>query len=345
MLRIRSSREGRVHSSTKQEPGVRPRRVYRVAAVLVATAALAACSRHFPTGGGYEMVGQPYVVNGHRYVPREDPNYSRVGYASWYGADFHGHTTANGEIYDMNRITAAHTTLPLPSYVRVTNLENNSSIVVRVNDRGPFHDGRIIDLSAHAADLLGMKTAGIARVRVEYVGPASLDGNDERMLMATYQAPGDRAMRIAYDPDTRTVSATSGGIFTRIAQNQNQDDTPPVYTPTAIAEGEDPLAGLLGYAGMPALTPAQQAAEAAATGNLPAGSDPVVVQIGVFSDLEQAHRVVAALRAYGAPMVEAVDGAAGPMFSVRLTTTADQAQASIDAAAAVGADGAYVVPG
>ncbi len=161
----------------------------------------------------------------------------------------------------MNRLTAAHTTLPLPSYVRVTNLDNDSSIVVRVNDRGPFHDGRIIDLSAHTAELLGMQTAGIARVRVNMSGPASLDGDDERMLMATYQAPGDRTCASPMIPNTRTVSATTGGLFARIAQNQNEPEAPPTYTPTAITNGDDPLAGLLGFAGTPSLTPAQQAAE------------------------------------------------------------------------------------
>lgn len=334
MLRIRSDREGRHESMTRQGRSFR----FKLAAVVAAASALAACSRHLPTGGGYEMVGQPYVVNGVRYVPHEDPNYNQVGYASWYGAYFHGRSTANGEIYDMNRITAAHTTLPLPSYVRVTNLQNGSSIVVRVNDRGPFHDGRIIDLSAHAAELLDMQTAGIARVRVEYVGPASLDGDDDRMLMATYQAPGQPAPRIAYDPNTRTVSATTGGLFARIAQNQAPPA--PTYTPTAITDGEDPLAGLLGFAGTPTLTAAQQAADAVA-----AGANPVVVQIGVFADMEEAYRVMQVLADFGEAMVEAVDGAAGPLFSLRISTTAALAQATIDAAAAAGVSGAHLAPG
>ncbi len=324
-------------------PGQRIRRVWsRFAPVLIATAALAACSHNLPTGGGYEMVGQPYVVNGVRYVPHADPNYNEVGYASWYGVDFHGHSTANGEIYDMNRITAAHKTLPLPSYVRVTNLENGSSIVVRVNDRGPFAAGRIIDLSAHTADLLGMQTEGIARVRVEYVGPASLDGDDDRMLMTTYSAPGDRQLAIAYDPNTRTVSGSSGGLFTRIAQNQNQPQQP-VYQPTAIGAGEDPLAGLLGFADMPAPTPAQQAIDTVVTGAITA-DNPVMVQVGVFANIEDANRVIAALDGYGTPTMEAVDGAAGPLFSVRLDTTSSRAQASIEAAAAAGASGAHLAP-
>jgi rare lipoprotein A len=141
--------------------------------------------RPIPKGGGSYRVGQPYTIGGKRYVPREDPNYDETGIASWYGEDFHGRRTANGEIYDMNAISAAHTVLPMPSYVRVTNLENGRSLVVRVNDRGPFHDDREIDMSARAADLLGFKSKGLARVRVEYLGRADLAGSDDRQLAAT----------------------------------------------------------------------------------------------------------------------------------------------------------------
>jgi len=138
-----------------------------------------------PKGGGTYRVGDPYSIGGRTYVPQEDPNYRAVGTASWYGADFHGRLTANGEIYDMQSISAAHPTLPLPSYARVTNLENNRSLIVRVNDRGPFHEGRVIDLSVRAAKLLGFYDKGLARVRVEYVGPASLAGSDDRKLATT----------------------------------------------------------------------------------------------------------------------------------------------------------------
>ena len=100
-----------------------------------------------PKGGGVYRVGKPYTIAGREYVPQEDINYSAVGMASWYGDDFHGRYTANGEIFDMNSISAAHPTLPLPSYVRVTNLANHKSIVVRVNDRGPYVGDRVIDLS------------------------------------------------------------------------------------------------------------------------------------------------------------------------------------------------------
>ncbi len=138
-----------------------------------------------PKGGGVYRVGKPYLVGGREYVPQEDVNYSAVGLASWYGDDFHGRYTANGEIFDMNSISAAHPTMPLPSYARVTNLANHRSIVVRVNDRGPYVGNRVIDLSVKTAKILGFYGEGVAKVKVEYVGRAPLQGSDDRKLAAT----------------------------------------------------------------------------------------------------------------------------------------------------------------
>lgn len=143
-----------------------------------------------PKGGGRDHTGKPYKVAGKTYVPRHNEKYTAVGTASWYGADFHGRLTANGEVFDKHSIAAAHPTLPLPSYVRVTNLSNNRSMVVRVNDRGPFHGGRIIDVSRSVADALDFRRAGTAQVKVEYVGRASLRGSDDRKLLATLQIDG-----------------------------------------------------------------------------------------------------------------------------------------------------------
>jgi len=112
-------------------------------------------------------IGEPYQIDGVWYYPKEDFAYAETGIASWYGADFHGKTTANGDVYNMNDITAAHRTLQMPSVVRVTNLENGRSLVVRVNDRGPYARGRIIDLSKRSAELLGVYAQGTAKVRVE----------------------------------------------------------------------------------------------------------------------------------------------------------------------------------
>ena len=154
-----------------------------------------------PRGGGTYRVGRPYTVAGRLYVPEEDRNYSAVGLASWYGDDFHGRQTANGEVFDMTSISAAHPTLPMPSYARVTNLSNGKSLIVRVNDRGPFHANRVMDVSYRAAKLLEFERSGTARVRVEYVGRASLDGSDDRQLMATLRtgepAPTPSAVMVA----------------------------------------------------------------------------------------------------------------------------------------------------
>lgn len=127
-----------------------------------------------PKGGGRYKLGKPYRIGGKLYVPRHDPDYSKTGIASWYGRDFHGRLTANGEVYDMNGLTAAHPTLPLPSLVMVTNTQNGRRVVVRVNDRGPFARNRIIDLSHRAASVLGLVRQGTGRVHVQYVGPAPL---------------------------------------------------------------------------------------------------------------------------------------------------------------------------
>jgi rare lipoprotein A len=143
-----------------------------------------------PKGGGVYRVGKPYTVAGRVYVPEENTDYSAVGFASWYGDDFHGRYTANGEIFDMTAISAAHPTLPLPSYVRVTNLANNRSIVVRVNDRGPYARDRLIDVSVKTAELLGFYGHGVARVKVDYIGRAPLQGSDDRKLVATLREGG-----------------------------------------------------------------------------------------------------------------------------------------------------------
>ena len=149
--------------------------VHRVVLILAGLAATAAggCADGGSLGRGIEAsrpayrVGVPYRVNGILYRPAEDYNYTATGFASYYGADFHGRLTASGERFDMNELTAAHKTLPLPSMVRVTNLANGRSVVLRVNDRGPFVRGRIIDVSLRAAQILGFERRGIARVRVE----------------------------------------------------------------------------------------------------------------------------------------------------------------------------------
>jgi rare lipoprotein A len=197
-----------------------------------------------PKGGGKDHVGKPYRVAGRWYTPRDNPNYSSVGNSSWYGDAFHGRKTANGEVYDKHAYTAAHPTMPLPSYARVTNMTNNRSIIVRVNDRGPFHAGRIIDVSERVAHALEFKHIGTARVKVDYVQRASTAGSDDRKLVATLRTDG----QLAHLP---------GG------------STPiPGQQPILVASNE-PVPGLSAYS--PVVTPRQQ----------PALARPAVVQTPV----------------------------------------------------------------
>lgn len=132
--------------------------------------ALASCSQNYP---GHYKVGKSYVINKKTYVPKEVTQYNKIGKASWYGKKFHGRKTANGEVFNRRGLTAAHHTLPLPSVVKVTNLSNNRSVVVVVNDRGPFKKNRVIDLSEKAAEVIDMKRAGVANVKIELLPHAT----------------------------------------------------------------------------------------------------------------------------------------------------------------------------
>lgn len=143
-------------------------------------------------GGGSFKLGSPYKVAGRWYVPREEPGYDRSGTGSWYGDDFHGRKTANGEIFDMHALTAAHPTLPLPSYAYVTNMQNGRTILVRVNDRGPYVRDRIIDLSHASARALGYDAKGHAPVRVRYAGRAPMNGDDRRERQYLASQPWSR---------------------------------------------------------------------------------------------------------------------------------------------------------
>ena len=202
-------------------------------------------------------LGSPYQVNHVWHYPSYDPNYDRTGVASWYGPAFHGRPTANGERFDMNAVTAAHPTLPLPSRVRVTNLENGRRLEMRVNDRGPFVDGRLIDLSRRAAQLLGFHRKGLAKVRVEYLGldrlepPAAPQPADQPVVVAavspdvplkprwtkpsngTVVLPPERPVRRAaasvsppqaQTPKRVTASATSRRLLVEAAVLNGRDD-------------------------------------------------------------------------------------------------------------------------
>ena len=161
---------------------------------LAMVAVLAACaSEPVPIGdpvkegrqtaaGGIYKIGTPYQIEGKWYYPQEDPDYDQTGIASWYGPKFDRRRTANGEIFDMRLLTAAHLTLPMPVRARVTNLQNGRSVVVRVNDRGPFAKDREIDMSARAAEILGFKDQGTTQVRVQYLGRAPLYDSAGRLI-------------------------------------------------------------------------------------------------------------------------------------------------------------------
>ncbi|MGB7206127.1 MAG: septal ring lytic transglycosylase RlpA family protein [Anderseniella sp.] len=140
-----------------------------------------------PKGGGRRHLGKPYQVADLWFHPKHEPGYDRKGVASWYGPKFNRRMTSNGEWFDMEQLTAAHTTMELPSYAKVTNLENGQEVIVRVNDRGPFVDDRIIDMSKKAADVMGFRRQGKAKARVQYIGPAPLKDPDYGHLAAMNQ--------------------------------------------------------------------------------------------------------------------------------------------------------------
>ena len=166
--------------------------------------------------GGIYKVGNPYKIAGEWYYPRENTKYDNIGIASWYGPKFQGRRTANGEIFDMNLLTAAHPTLPMPVMVQVTNLENGRSMKLRVNDRGPFKKNREIDLSRRAAEILGFKDKGTARVRVKYLHRAPLynqrgqlisgDESDSFVFDKPYTPTRDRYVSAAPITEVETKS-------------------------------------------------------------------------------------------------------------------------------------------
>ncbi len=214
-----------------------------------------------PKGGGRRHLGKPYEIAGIKFYPKEEPNYDKVGVASWYGPKFHKRMTSNGEWFNMNDITAAHTTLPLPSYAKVTNLENGRELIVRVNDRGPFVDDRIIDLSRKSAEILDVKHNGTGEVRVQYIGPAPLDdqgwhlaamnqelsrGTPLRQMIA--QVDGTRPDPVANQYAGVPSAINTGNFFVQVAAFSDQNNAhrtqarlrnigPVVITPVSVSIG------------------------------------------------------------------------------------------------------------
>jgi rare lipoprotein A len=211
------------------------------AAVTVLAALTAGCATGpedntvtVPPNAGVYKVGAPYQIGDTWYYPSEQPDYDETGVASWYGPTFYGRSTANGERFDADALTAAHRTLPMPVNVRVTNLDNGKSLIVRVNDRGPFAKGRIIDLSERAAILLGYKQQGTARVRVTFVSRADLKGG-----FPSSEAPPEIASAVQAAPTGRIVAndlEPIAGATTLPPAQPAQLPSPPVRTAdTAVA--------------------------------------------------------------------------------------------------------------
>ena len=264
------------------------------------------------SGSGRYKVGAPYQSGGIWYVPAEQPNYDETGLASWYGDAFDGKPTANGEIFDMNGVSAAHATLPMPCMVEVTNLENGRTMQVRMNDRGPFHPGRIIDLSHGAADQLGFAIKGTAKVRVRYVGPAPLDEMDAPVtLAANPAAPPARE----YLPAPRSPvyqPATTQVAYQTVPPARRMQNAPPV-------QGSEPIGGAGGYA----------------------------VQAGAFSTRTAAERVASSLSAAGSASIRPMDRGGATLYRVMVGPWTDQdaAQAARSKVAALGFGDARIVPG
>lgn len=172
------------------------------------------------TQQGTFKVGKPYKVMGRTYYPAETYNYVETGIASWYGPGFHGGKTASGERYDQNELTAAHRTLQMPSLVRVTNLDNGRAVVVRVNDRGPFAKGRIIDVSGKAAKLLGMVGTGTARVKLEL-----LENESRALASAARSGQSTKGMEVAYNETGRlpiSYQAPRGPVMSDMPSTESE---------------------------------------------------------------------------------------------------------------------------
>jgi rare lipoprotein A len=246
-----------------------------------------------PHGGGQYLVGRPYRVAGRWYYPAVNPSYSAVGMASWYGAAFRGRRTANGEIYDTASLSAAHPTMPLPSYARVTNLENGYSIIVRVNDRGPYHAGRVMDVSSRVADVLDMKAMGTARVKVEYIGPAPLAGSDDSELLASLRTDGSPANLIGYPTEPTMVAAAEApaqsifSFFTGGGRSPAPQAAPEPPAPIEVASRPAPApepkpepVRMAAIAPAPAPEPPREAAPAIETPDVEAPLPPLRVPGG-----------------------------------------------------------------
>lgn len=252
---------------------------------------------------GVRKIGRPYQVNGVWYYPHENPDYDETGIASWYGDPFHGRLTANGERYDMNALTAAHKTLPLPTDVRVTNLDNGRSIVVRVNDRGPFVNGRIIDLSRRSAQLLGFQRQGTAKVRVQLaVSPPAVTiaekaktPPEQKQALPAVPRGNVAAQQLPPPPGAKEAQPRQLEQTARVA---SADDRVAVPTATREAAGAVP--------------------EEAQLRQLIVEPSSIFVQAGAFSQAENANRLRARLSWIGPSRITNIVVKGQEIFRVRI---------------------------
>ena len=256
-----------------------------------------------PNRSGLHGTMAPYQVSGRWYTPHAQPDYDQVGIASWYGAQFHYRRTANGEVFDQFSASAAHTTLPIPSIIEVTNLANNKTIRVRLNDRGPFVDGRILDLSREAAAELGYEREGVARVRVRYIGPA----------------PPLPQTRLA--SNTRSPAVTSGR---RASEPRREDDIEDQDFPTTdrspayAASRRSAAAGTADIEDDHAAAYAAPARVQAAAYRAGEATGPYTVQVGAYSSRETADRIAARLADTGSTSIQPFQRNGATLYKVRL---------------------------
>lgn len=274
-----------------------------------------------PPNAGVYKVGQPYQVDNVWYYPREQPDYDETGIASWYGPTFYGHHTANGEMYDGNALTAAHKTLPMPVNVRVTNLDNGKSLVVRVNDRGPYARGRIIDLSKRAAELLDVVQTGTARVRVTYLGRADING-----AAPPPETPPEIASAVPAAPTIKVDEAALGIVPGATVAPPVQEASlpkPAAPIPAAMFADQQPT-GKVTRVPVPAST-------------------HLYVQLGAFSKLENAKALLS--RVGGDLKISTLQRGGQTLYRVRsapLASVAD-ADAALARVTGAGANDAHIV--
>ena len=260
-----------------------------------------------PPSAGIYRIGKPYQIGDTWYYPREQPDYDETGIASWYGPNFAGQLTADGEIFDPQSLTAAHRTLPLPVNVRVTDLENGRSVILRVNDRGPFAKGRIIDVSAQAARLLGFYDKGTARVRVQFLARADLPNGEPQPFGAG--TPSEITTAAAAAP-TSVVEQTSLPPIPGAPVEQPQAQAPAAPTPPPPQTVANSAAGL----------PTGQVTQVP----VPAATH-LYIQVGAFSSYKNARRL--ADRLGGGLQITAVQRNGQTLYRVRLGPFDQTAQA------------------